>query len=92
MPGRLALGWGDRRPRRVGALPGTRAARIAAALSRGRLTTENQVRLVKGRYEEIWDDPTRAAEAEGLAALVNEWEARQHARLAKRNGRTPGAT
>lgn len=55
-------------------LQAKRLARIGAIRAKGKISTDEQFRLVKGRHEQIWDDPLRAEEAVVLAKLLEDYE------------------
>jgi hypothetical protein len=61
-------------------LQAKRLARIAKIRAKGRITSDEQFRLLKGRHEEIWDDPLRMVEAVALNALIEEYEFRKRRR------------
>jgi hypothetical protein len=63
---RLGVGLDD--------LQAKRLARIAAIRAKGKITTDEQFRLLKGRHEEISDDPSRAEEAVAIAKLTGAYE------------------
>jgi hypothetical protein len=51
-------------------------ARIAAVRARGRITSDGQYCLLRGRIEVIWDDPGRAEEYAALRSLTEAYEER----------------
>jgi hypothetical protein len=53
--------------------------------NRGKIKTDEQFRLLKGRHEQIWDDPSHSEEANALAALLDQYEARKVRRKAPPN-------
>lgn len=61
-------------------LQAKRLARIAKIRAKGRITSDEQFRLLKGRHEEIWDDSVRSGEAVVLNALMEEYESRKRRR------------
>jgi hypothetical protein len=62
-----------------------RLARIQEVRNRGKIKTDEQFRLLKGRHEQIWDDPSHSEEANALAALLDQYEARKVRRKAPPN-------
>jgi hypothetical protein len=61
-------------------LQAKRLARIATIRAKGKITTDEQFRLLKGRHEEILDDPSRAEEAVAVAKLMEAYEFRKKPR------------
>jgi len=66
-----------------------RNARIRKIRERGRITTDEQYYLVREYFEFIWDDPSRAEDAQALQSLMSAYEDRK-ARGAPR--KSPGAS
>jgi hypothetical protein len=61
-------------------LQAKRLARIAVIRAKGKIATDDQFRLLKGRYEEIGDDPSRAEETLAIAKLMEAYEFRERPR------------
>ena len=72
-------------------LGGRRLLRLATLRGKGRLSTNEQFRLVKGRHEQIWDQPAFAEEASALYRLMDEYESRKTKR-SDSGPRGPGRT
>lgn len=68
------------------ALHARRLGRLERLRAKGRLATEEQYHLVRGRLEQVWDDAARAEEARQLTALIADFERRVAERLARRKG------
>lgn len=58
-------------------LQSKRLARIASIVTKGRISTDEQFRLLKGRHDQIWDDPSRSEERAALTRLLDEYEKRK---------------
>jgi hypothetical protein len=65
-------------------LQSERLARLAGIRAAGRITTDEQFRLVSSRVEQIWDDPERRDEFDALNRLMAAYEDRVRSRRKKR--------
>jgi hypothetical protein len=61
-----------------------RLARLAEVREAGRITTDEQFRLVSSRVEQIWDDEERREEFDALNRLMGDYEDRVAARRKRR--------
>ena len=65
-------------------LQSKRLAQLAKIRTAGRITTDEQFRLVYSRVEQIWDDPERREEFDSLNQLMTAYEERVEARRKRR--------
>jgi hypothetical protein len=66
-------------------------ARIAAVRARGKITSDDQYYVLRGRMEVIWDDPERIDEFDALQSLTTSYEERAAKRGTRRRNSAPGA-